>query len=299
MRKTTKEINKQKIVTVVAANYVDILIPELLEKSFEAYKKRDFIKKHFQVSVIENTYATAGIVLTILALEAYRNRIYYMLNKPLNKMGLVKSLSQVFKLKEHSFPNDFFEEILTELVIVRDVIVHNHLYEVEIINDENWEMIGHRQRLLESYGDSKRLNSGLVSERTRKTRNLKLNVQPAKIGFEDLFTVLVIFDSFIGISDRILPNSYVPSRFSFKLDGSYINRLSHLLSHYYSNYSKLTSLHNLTKIYKKLKIQLVPYFTDHKDYFLKNTCPKCGDFGFHQPKKIYKCNNCNFKIELG
>ena len=39
MRKTTKEINKQKLVTVVAANYVDILIPELLEKSFEAYKK--------------------------------------------------------------------------------------------------------------------------------------------------------------------------------------------------------------------------------------------------------------------
>ncbi len=298
MTKQSKTINKQKLVTVVTANYVDMLLPELLEKSLEAYLKKDFSKRHFQVSVFENTHSTAGIVLTVLAMEAYRNRIYYLENKALSKKGLAEDLGEVFKIKDKSFPANLLKEILTEVEIVRDVIVHNHLYEVEIVNDGNWDMISHRQKLLKDYGDSKRLRSGLVTEQTRQTKNLKLSVQPAKIGFEDLFTILVVFDMFVGMSDKHFPNSYVPFRFTHKFNGDWITRLSHYLSYFYANNLNKVRMKKLREIYKKLRTAFISFIPDNVDYFLRNVCPKCQDFGFHQPQKIYKCSNCVFEIKV-
>lgn len=298
MTKHNKAINKQKLVTVVTSNYVELLIPELLEKSLEAYQKKDFSKRHFQVSVFENTHSTAGIVLTVLAMEAYRNRIYYLEDKALSKKGLAEDLAGIFKTKDKSFPADFFKEILTEVIIVRDVIVHNHLYEVEVVNDGNWDMISHRQKLLEDYGDSKRLKSGLVTERTRKTKNLKLNVQPAKIGLEDFFTVLVVFDMFVGISDRLFPNSYVPFHFTHKFKGEWVTRLSHYLSHFYANILNQARVKKLGEIYENLRGSFVSFIPDNVDYFLENICPKCQSFGFHQPLRTYKCPNCGFEIKV-
>lgn len=108
MAKTKQVKNKQKVVTVVTANYVDMLLPSLLGKSVEAYSKTDFSKKHFQVSVYENTYATVGIVLTLLAIEVYRNRIFYLENKRLGKNGLADDLSKMFKTKNRSFPEQLY-----------------------------------------------------------------------------------------------------------------------------------------------------------------------------------------------
>lgn len=298
MVKTKKVKNKQTVVTVVTANYVDMLLPGLLEKSIEAYSKIDFSKKHFQVSVYENTHATAGIVLTLLAIEAYRNRIFYLDNKRLGKSGLADDLSKMFKAKDGSFPEQQFKDILTELVIVRDVIVHNHLYEVDIFNDGDWEMISHRQKLLADYGDGKRLRSGLVTEQTRQTKTLKLNVQPAKIGFEDLFTVLVIFDMFVGISNKLLSNSYVPFHFTHNFNEEWIDRLSHLLSHHYVNNISEARRKRLKKIYEKVRKDFDLFIPEHRDYFLKTVCPKCQDFGFHQPFKVYACPSCKFEIKV-
>ena len=298
MAKSKKVKNKQNIVTVVTANYVDMLVPELLKKSREAYIRKDFSKKHFQVSVHENTHATAGIVLTLLSIEAYRNRIYYLENESLGKNGLASGLSKFFKAKNGFFPDQLFKNILTELVIVRDVIVHNHLYEVEIVNDGNWDMISHRQKLLADYGDDKRLKSGLVTEQTRQTKTLKLNVQPAKVGFEDLFTVLVIFDMFVGISNKLLTNSHVPFHFTHNFNGEWIDRLSHLLSYYYVNSIPETRRKKLKKIYEKIRKSFDLFIPEYRDYFLRNVCPKCQDFGFHQPFKVYTCPSCKFEIKL-
>lgn len=298
MTRHVKKTSKQKLVTVVTANYVDLLVPDLLEKSFVAYKNKDFTKRHFQVSIIENAYSTAGVILVLLALEAYRNRIYYLEKKSSHRGRLAEDLSNIFKQKDNAFPEGLFRDILNEMMIVRDVIVHNHLYEVEIVNDGNWDMISHRQRLLKDYGDHKRLKSGLVVEQTRKTKNLKLNVQPAKIGFEDLYTILVIFDMFVGISDKLLSNSYVPFHFTHKFNNSWIDCFSHYLSHFYVTNPNKKSVKRLNKIYKNLRSSFVTFLPEYIDYFLRNICPKCQDFAFHQPFKVYKCFNCGFEIKL-
>ena len=298
MAKNSQTETKQSLVTVVTANYVDLLIPEFVEKSFEAYQKKDFTKRHFQVSVIENTYATAGIVLTLLAMEAYRNRIFYLDKKSVNRGQLSEDISSAFKAKDSSFPESFFVEILTEMTIVRDVIVHNHLYEVEIINDGDWDMISHRQRLLDDYGDNKRRKSGLVTEQTRRTKNLKLNVQPGKIGFEDLFKVLVVFDAFVGISNKLLTNSHVPFHFSHKINGDWISKLSHFLSFFYANNPSKKGVQSLARVFQPIRSQLDPFIPNHTDYFIDDVCPKCNDFGFHQPFRTYKCSACGFEIKL-
>lgn len=215
-------MQKQKIVTVIGANYPSDLVPELLEKSFSAYSKRDFSKKFFQSSVHENTFATAGVLLTVLAIEAYRNRIFYLEKKEIQ--GVIYDLCKSFKSKNKVFPDKHFRRILDDIFVIRDVIAHNHIYEVEILNDDEWEMIGHNQRLLQGYGDNKRF-SGLVNETTRKTKLLQLNVQPGKIGFEDLFTLLIIFELFVSISKKLYPNSYVPFMFNHQLGNIWHNNL--------------------------------------------------------------------------
>ena len=142
------ETNEQSLITVVTTNYMDLLVPQLLEKSFDAYSKKDFSKRHFQVSVHENTHATAGVVLSVLALEAYRNRIYYLNKAKLGSKGLAVDLCDVFCSEDKDFPAKAFNEILTELIIVRDAIVHNHIYEVKIVNDGDWNMISINKKLV-------------------------------------------------------------------------------------------------------------------------------------------------------
>ncbi len=296
MANIPKDHSREKLITVVTANYVELLVPNLLEKSFDAFKGKDFNKKHFQVSITENAHATAGIVLTLLALEAYRNRIYYLEKKSIGQ--LPSDIGSLFKKKDTNFPDTLFDQILTELTIVRDVIVHNHLYEVEIVNDGNWDMTSHRQRLLRDYGDSKRLKSGLVTEQTRKTRHLQLNVQPAKIGFEDLYTVLIVFDLFVGISSKLFPNSYVPFHFTHNFGGDWIDNLSHYLSYFYVANPNKKGLNRLRKTYKQLESNFSPFLHEYIDYFLGTTCIKCKDYGFHQPFHIYKCDRCGFEIKI-
>ena len=68
----------QKLITVVTTQYIENVVLDLMKKSFDVYKRRDFKAKQFQVSVLENSYATSAIILAVLGIEAYRNRIFYL-----------------------------------------------------------------------------------------------------------------------------------------------------------------------------------------------------------------------------
>ncbi len=222
--------NRQRLVTVVGTNYADTLVPELIEQSLDVYNKKDFSQRNFQVSVTENTNATAGIVLTVLGIEAYRNRIYYLERKQVSS-SVTNDLTTIFLVKDASFPKILFSDLLNEVFLVRDVIVHNHIYEVTVINDQDWKMLNHRQKLLKGYGDNRRLRSGLVIERTRKTRNLGLNVQPAKIGFEDIYIIYLVFGLFVEISNRLLSRSHVPFSVHHKHEGDWYLEIDKYFKH--------------------------------------------------------------------
>lgn len=288
-----KKAHKQKLVTVIGVNYIEQIVPGLLEKSLEVYGKRDFSKKHFQSSVSENTNSTAAIVLSVLGIEAYRNRIYYLEKKRVNHVPA--DLSSVFITKDKKFSGKDFEAILSEIFVIRDVIVHNHIYEVEWVSDENWDMVSHKQRMLEGYGDDRKYQM-FVNKRARRTINLGLNVQPGKIGFEDLFKVLVIFDLFVGISTKLFQNNYVPFRFARELNGQWEDSFSRYLAYIYNQIPNPKYKASLKKLLYSLKGTFRSFLPDSWDVFLNNFCFKCQEFGFYQPNHITKCLNCGFEV---
>lgn len=289
-----KGIQKQKLVTVIGANYIEQIVPDLLEKCFDTYRKRDFSKRNFQVSVHENTYATSAIVLTVLGIEAYRNRIYYLEKKKVSR-SVSADITSIFGGKDSNFPKRDFEAIMNEVFVIRDVIVHNHIYELEVISDDNWDMVSHRQKLLEGYGDDKKYQE-YVNYRTRKTKNLGLNVQPGKIGFEDLLKVLIIFDMFVGISTKLFTNSYTPFRFSRKINSQWEDRFSIYLSKFYNQIPNKKYKTSLKQLLDSVGGKFDSFIPDFWDFFLHNKCPKCKDFGFHQPSHITKCDSCKFEM---
>lgn len=287
------------MITVIGANYISYnLVLDLLSKAFEIYKKRDFRRKGLHVSIMENMYATAGIVLTVLGIEAYRNRICYLEKQRVNK-NVVSDLINVIKNKAPNFPYNSFQNIMTEVFLIRDVIVHNHIYEVERFYDRGWEILGNRQKLLRGYGDNKRF-SGIVEEITRKTKTLKFNVQPAKIGFEDLNTLLVIFDLFVGIYQGILGSRHVPFSFSYNLKGKYETALSKVLAYYYDQINNQKYLRHFNKLIQCLNHEYATFLTDKASWecAITNLCPTCSTFGFYKPTDIYKCNKCNFEFKI-
>lgn len=287
---------KQKLVTVIGANYIEQIVPDLLEKSFDTYRKKDFSKRNFQVSVHENAYSTSAIVLTVLGIEAYRNRIYYLERKKVTK-SVPNDISCIFAQKDSTFPKQGFEAVLAEVFVIRDVIVHNHIYELEVVSDDNWDMVSHRQKLLEGYGDDKKYQK-FVNNRTRKTKNLGLNVQPGKIGFEDLFKVLVVFDLFIGISTKLFANNYVPFHFTRNINGKWEDNFSKYLTQFYIQITNTAYQKSLKKLLDQMKRSFDNFIPAFSDYFLHNVCPKCKEYGLHQPDNITKCSACGFEIKL-
>ncbi|HCR35953.1 hypothetical protein A2130_00315 [Candidatus Woesebacteria bacterium GWC2_33_12] len=289
-------VTKQKLVTVVTANYVELFVPDLLEKIFDIYNKRDFTKRNFQLSVHENTYSTSAIVLSVLGIEAYRNRIYYLEKKKVGK-SVPSDISTMFAKKDSNFPKQYFEDILSEVFVIRDVIVHNHIYEVVVVSDDNWDMVSHRQKLLEGYGDNQKYHN-FVNNRTRKTKNLGLNVQPGKIGFEDLFKVLIVLDLFVGISTKLFTNNYVPFRFTREINGKWEDKLSIYLAQFYNQIPNKRYKLSLKTLLNSFEAKLGNFILDSWDYFIHNKCPKCKEYGFHQPNHVTKCNTCGFEIKL-
>lgn len=299
MKKTklkNKEAYRQDIITVTGTNYIDLIVPDFLQKCFEVYCKKDFSKKQFQVSMYENAFATAGIVLIILGFESYRNRIFNLEKRRVGK-SVSKDLAKIYKEKNNNFPAKDFEDLLNEIFILRDVIVHNHIYKVKIFFDKEWEVLGHRQTLVEGYGDIKFRK--LTSSRTKKTKSLKLNVQPGKIGFEDLLLVLIFFDMFVGLSEEILKTGYVPFYFWTEFEGNKAESLNDFITYYYNKIPNQKYKTHLGKTLVMLRGKYEKFISEYKDYFIGNICFKCGEYGFRKIDRKFKCEKCGYEIIFG
>lgn len=292
----TDKVHKEKLITPIGVGFIELIVPNLMQDAFEAYKKRDFTRRYFQVSVWEHTYSAAAVVLAVLGMEAFRNKIYYHEGKV--PKGVPSDISRILMKKLPSFPHQKFQEIITEVFVVRDVIVHNHIYEVNVIlSAQNWNMISHRQKLLEGYGDNKKYERS-VNRQRRRTKLLELNVQPLKIEFEDLFTILVVLDSFIGVTQKAFGPAYVPFHLFERFNDSWAENLSELLTYYYDQIPNTKFVKQIDRLAKELRKDFGSFLPDRSDFFIANTCPKCSSLGFHKLSSISHCNSCGLKIEV-
>ena len=286
---------KQKVLTIVGASYVEQIVPDLVEKCFDAYKIRDLTKRMFQVSPHENAYATASILLTAIAIESYVNRVKYLRREQIKRIPTHRYISRVLGSVNKKFPVDMFEQMLRDVFILRDVIAHNHVYSINVGFDSSWNMTSHRQKLQAGYGDPKYKLA--VNSRTRKTRLLGLNVQPSKISFHDLYIVLSVFDIFTSVSSSILHGNYVYFHFAHKILGDWVN-YSEFMSYYYNLIPIPQGRDELRDKLNLLDKNFTGFIAAGKESLFLNRCYRCHEYGFHQPNDVRKCLRCGAEVSL-
>lgn len=293
----TDSANKQEYITVIGTNFLDFVIWDLVKESFTTYRNTDFSKRRFQTSMWEHGHAAAAIVLSVIGIEAYRNRIYFLEKSRINRRSVTDDLCKILTKKSINFPINKLQALLEEVFVVRDVIAHNHIYKVEVFSDQGWTMLGHRQKLLKGYGfDSKYKSS--VNSRTKKTNLLKLNVQPAKIGFEDIFKVLVVIDLLIGIMRKVLDAGYIPFHVSHKIGDHETKNLSEILTYYLDHIPRKSFVTFLEKLSTQLRNDFTSFLPPYpmSDCFINNTCPQCSKLGFDKLDNTHYCSKCGFRI---
>lgn len=181
-----KKMNQ--IVSIIGDSYLQP-IALLLEKLFDRDIQLDDIKAGFY----ENGYSASICVLSALWFESYSMRVRYI-NKAhpsSKKTNAIKFLMELYT----DFP---FETQLTEVFIVRDLIVHNNLWHIDFewpdINSEDFS-----QKLIaaekDEFGGDKKYEK-FVDTKARKTKALQLNVVPIAINRCDACKVIrVLYDS--------------------------------------------------------------------------------------------------------
>jgi len=290
-------IHNEKLITPIGTSFVECIIPHLMAEAFSAYRKRDFTRPWFQVSPWENSHAAAAIVLTAVAIEAYRNRIYY-LEKEKTSRNVPQNIGNIFAKKLLTFPSQKFESIVREVFVIRDVVVHSHIYELDVaLSREDWDMVKYTEEKLNGYGDNKFKRS--VNTNTGKTKLIRFNAQPLKIGFEDLFKVLLVFDLFAGIAEKAFGRGYVSVTWLQQSNNRWAENLSQLLTYYYDQVPNQKFVESVEGLSKELRKDFASFLLSGGDYFITNTCSKCSALGFHKLEGVWRCNACGVKMGFG
>lgn len=288
---------KESYLSVIGAHYVPDIVLDFLPRIFEAYKIRDYKSKNFQVSACENTLSTAGLLLSVASIESYANRIFRFEEK---RGPVPEKISEIFWSKNNNFPKEDFERLLCEVYILRDVIVHNHIYDISTAVDrESWEIKHLDETLVIGKGEKDKKFKECVDCAAKKTKLLKLHVQPLKIGFEDLFTVLFVFDTFVRLSQSMLSDSHVPFRLYCKIGKTTESSLSRLLASYYRQITNEEYLKALESLLTELRGKYAHFLVSpYDDAFINNICPRpnCGKIGFHTILRGNTCAACGLSI---
>lgn len=143
-----------------------------------------------QTSEREKGYAAAIIVLAVTLLESAFNRTAYVRQDPARR-DPAEYFQQVSAA--HRFPDTIAKKIaeaLNEVYSVRDIIVHNHMWEAETMwpVDGSPPYFANVPTLLSGYGDKRfqRIREG----NSLFSRQLRLNLLPSRIFRRDALMVL-------------------------------------------------------------------------------------------------------------
>ena len=158
-------------------------ITDLTEKLFSLgpLKQNDV-----QVNSFENGYSAALCILSVILFESYVMRVYYLNQKKIEREG--NKLKHAVKIVASIYPDFSDFNDLYEIYVLRDLIIHNHIWMSEFIWDDTSGM-----RLLKTEksgfsGDPKYEDH--VDQNARKTKSLRLNVVPTRVCRTDYQAVL-------------------------------------------------------------------------------------------------------------
>lgn len=155
-------------------NYVSVLFVNLLQPIFDLFEllERSDPKgpNEVQAGMLENGYAVSVIVLSALVVDSALNRTRYVRNEPQRE----NAIDTLKRLGAGDLAHD-----IEEVFVLRDIIVHNHIWTVAMRWDDSSGMVLDSAEKLPAYGDEK--FNRVVDSKTRVTRRLHLDVVPNRI----------------------------------------------------------------------------------------------------------------------
>ena len=107
-----EQTNKQKIISVIGTNFLDFVVWDLVDKSLSTYLNTNFSKKRFQTSIIEHSTAAAAIVLSVIGIEAIRNRIYFLRKSKIDRRSVPNDLCKLLTDENANYPTEKLKNIL-------------------------------------------------------------------------------------------------------------------------------------------------------------------------------------------
>ena len=168
----------EKLVTIVGSSYFEPI--SVLLEEIEKYDKGN--NNEVQAGYFVNGFASSICLISVVCLESYVMRVRYI-NKAtqpeIDKMSVPAYLKSLYL----GFP---YEDELYEVYILRDILVHNHLWEIFFSWDDEKGMV-HSSSNRRSSGDTKYRKH--VDLKTNKTKKLGLNISPIKVGALDVKAV--------------------------------------------------------------------------------------------------------------
>jgi hypothetical protein len=167
------------LLTIIGSSYFEPICV-LLEK-LEKHDKGT--SNEIQAGYYVNGYAASICILAVVCLESYVMRVRYINKANQDEIDKVSVPAYLRRLYQ-DFP---YQDELYEVHILRDVLAHNHLWEVAYSWDDEKEMVLHAVNKWSSGDQKYQLH---VDVHTNLTNKLCLNVSPIKVGRRDAITVL-------------------------------------------------------------------------------------------------------------
>jgi len=169
------------LITIIGSAYLQP-IADLIDRLIQ--------RKHVRPTRIQSThhecgYCAAGVILLVAMFESYVSRLRYTCPKPESalKRNAIDIVLSVFPRLRH-------REALRDVYILRDILMHAHLWEIKYEWGGPVPMVLKDATLHPAYGDTK--YQSRVDPLARRTKTLKLSVIPTRIDRRDL---LKVFDT--------------------------------------------------------------------------------------------------------
>jgi hypothetical protein len=200
------------LVTIIGSSYFEP-ITVLLEK----LKQHDVSSNDVKAGYYVNGFACSICLLAVVCLESYVMRVRYInrASQPeIDKVSVPVYLKQLYP--DFPFANELFE-----IHILRDVIAHNHLWELSFSWDDEKDMVLNGVTRWSS-GDSKYKSQDYVDTTNNKTKALGLNINPIKVDASDVKTVLhVMWNVLLFLENKNRNQCYV-SHLMVKYNGKLV-----------------------------------------------------------------------------
>lgn len=187
---------EKKIVTIIGEGYFEP-ISLLLEELGKRYVSHS---DPIQASYYENTFSASICILSVVCIESYVMRVKYI-NEAKDK-DIKKAVPTYLTGLYPDFP---YEDESKEIFIVRDILAHNHLWEISYLENEK----GKKDIVPNKHSEGDNKYKEYVND-SGTTKKLNLNVNPIKIGAADAMIVIkTVFKILLFLEEKNKNQCYI------------------------------------------------------------------------------------------